>query len=158
MDWTKIIRSHLSVEINKKYNDLVLDVGCGNKGYSMYGKCYTIDAWEKVNPDMVLDLEKDELPFEDNSFDYILLLDVLEHLEKEKGIILLEKCKKIVKNKIIVFTPLIWDDNSKNVENPDLWCYGNKYDYHKSLWEVDDFVGFNPILITEDSYFGEWKK
>lgn len=155
MDWTTTIRTFLNSEIRS--TDKVLDIGCGIKTYSNYGITTTVDVWEKLNPDLLIDLEKNKLPFMENSFDYILMIDFIEHIEKEKGMELIEQCKKIVKNKIILFTPLIFDDNSKNVENKNLWCYGNKYDYHKSLWNLDDFKKWNPIRIT-DSYFGYWKK
>lgn len=142
----------------------VLDLGCGIKTYSNYSKnTVTIDAWDKVNPDILMDLEVRRLPFEENSFDYITMIDFIEHLDKYKGERLLEDCKKIVKKKIILFTPLFWDDNSKNVENPSCWAFGNKYDYHKSLWSLEkDFADWTTINIygskSRQQWLGYWEK
>jgi len=80
-------------------NDTVLDLGCGIKTYSYFGKTTTVDAWDKLTPDYLLDLEKDKLPFGENTFDHILMIDFIEHLDKDKGKVLLNDCKKIVKNK-----------------------------------------------------------
>jgi len=66
-----------------------------------------------------------------------------------------------------LLTPLWWSDNAENVNNSALWCYGNKYDYHKSLWTLDDFVGWerqHSTIMTENTripdkyYLGCWTK
>ena len=144
-------------------NDIVLDIGSGNRTYHDVPckKIYGIDAWRKVKPDFLIDLEVESLPFDENTFDSIMMVDFIEHVSKEAGLRIIEECKKITKNRIILQTPLWWDDNSKNTENPSLWCYGNKYNYHKSLWEVDDFKGWNRILGIDnlENYFvGVWEK
>lgn len=151
-----IIKEYLSNEIKK--SDTVLDIGCGIKTYSIYGITTTVDAWEKLQPDYLIDLEKNKLPFVENSFDYILIIDFIEHIDKNIGLLLLEDCKKIVRKKIIIFTPLIFDDNSINVNNKDLWCYGNTYDYHKSLWSDIELNDFITIHKDNGSYFGYWEK
>lgn len=139
-------------------NDEVLDIGCGDKQRSSDLSCkrvVTLDAWDKVQPDVLLDLENNDLPFLEQSFDVVLLIDFIEHLDKERGYIILEQVKWIIRKVIILLTPLWWTDNSVNVNNSDLWCYGNKYDYHKSLWELSDFTEWNRIngLIGLDNYF-----
>lgn len=140
--------------------DTILDIGCGNKDKtSMFKKenVTSLDAWDRVSPDICLDLSKEKLPYKDNSFDVILMIDFIEHIEKNRGIELIEECKKIVRKKIILFTPLIWSDNSINVNNPDLWCFGNIFDYHKSLWSAEDFVGWGRIPF-EGYFYGFWNK
>jgi len=143
-------------------NATILDIGCGNKKYSNISiHTTTLDAWERVNPDVLLNIEENDLPFKDNSFDIIYLLDIIEHIEKERGEVIIEQCKRICKDKIIIFTPLIWEDTTKYIEDPALWCYGNNYDLHKSLWNLDDFKNWKRIELDpcyDHAYMGYWKK
>lgn len=142
----------------------ILDVGCGPKAYSNMFKetgssILAIDAWDHVEPDILADLEKVEITdIVKEKFDYIFMLDFIEHLDKEKGLALLESCKKIVNKKIFLLTPLeeIWTDNTENVENERFWCFGNEYDIHKSLWYKDDFKSWNevPLASLSQYYFG----
>ena len=150
----------------------LLDLGCGPKSYSnpfigICNKILTIDAWDKTSPNIIADLEKtrivDIIPNE--KFDYILMIDFIEHLDKSAGKQLLEDCKLICNKKIFVFTPLeeIWDDNHKNVNDPSLWCYGNQYDLHKSIWSPLDFQDWVPIKLKSGKgihnyYIGYYEK
>lgn len=148
----------IKTQVNE--NTELLDVGCGDRKISSQLNCkkiVTLDAWDKVNPDVLIDLEKADLPFEENSFDTVLMLDFIEHVEKERGFELIEQVKKIARKNIILLTPLWWQDNSENVNNPSLWCYGNKFDYHKSLWTIEDFKGWTRnegVSYLKDYFFG----
>lgn len=145
----------------------LLDLGCGPKLYSspFINRCsriLTIDAWPDVNPDIVANLETDNIleVVNNEQFDYVLMLDFIEHLDKQSGLRLIDNVKKIAKKKIILLTPLeeIWDDNHKNVNDPSLWCYGNNFDLHKSLWFNSDFEGWTNLNLPGlSSYFvGEY--
>ena len=134
----------------------LLDLGCGPKLYSdpfqpRCKKIVTVDAWESVNPDFVADLETVDLEslLMGEKFDYVLMIDFIEHLDKNAGLRLIESVKKITNKKIILLTPLeeIWDDNHKNVNDPALWCYGNNFDIHKSLWSNKDFEGWENLNL-----------
>lgn len=134
----------------------LLDLGCGPKLYSdpFKNKCkkiITIDAWESVNPDYVADLETVDLVslLNGEKFDFVLMIDFIEHLDKSAGLKLIETVKQITNKKIILLTPLeeIWDDNHKNVNDKSLWCYGNKFDIHKSLWTTEDFKGWENLNL-----------
>ncbi len=137
-----------------KEGDSILDLGCGPKLYSdpfkdRCSKIITIDAWESVNPDFVADLETVDLNtlLGGEKFDYVLMIDFIEHLDKDAGIRLLDSVKTLTTKKIVLLTPLeeIWDDNHKNVNDPRLWCYGNTFDIHKSLWHKEDFTDWTPL-------------
>jgi hypothetical protein len=145
----------------------LLDLGCGPKVYTqavkdLCSRQITVDAWPEVEPDIVANLETVDVKTITESIDYILMIDFIEHLDKLAGQKLIDDCKKIVNKKIFLLTPLeeIWDDNHKNVNDPDLWCYGNVYDYHKSLWSMDDFIGFTEVkLYSLEKYFvGHWQR
>ncbi len=146
-----------------KEGDSLLDLGCGPKLYSdpfknICRKILTVDAWESVNPDIVADLETVDLLslLGGEKYDYILMIDFIEHLDKAAGLRLIESAKSIANKKIILLTPLeeIWDDNHKNVNDPALWCYGNTFDMHKSIWSKDDFADWEDLSLPGlHSYF-----
>lgn len=147
----------------------LLDIGCGPKIYSnpfkdICSEILTIDAWHPTNPDILLNVEKESiLPYLNNKkYDYILLLDFIEHLEKEAGNKLIEDCKLICSQEIIMLTPCenIWTSNKENVQNPSLWSFNNVYDMHKSIWAESDFIGWNKIDLTgfKDYLVYVWKR
>jgi predicted TPR repeat methyltransferase len=159
----KFLQSHIT-----KCSSL-LDLGCGPKLYSnafreVCDRILTVDAWKKLKPDVVADLEKENIidVVKNEKFDYIIMLDFIEHLDKAAGKKLIEECKSICNKKIFLFTPLeeIWTDNHHNVEDESLWCYGNEYDHHKSVWAESDFVGWNHVAIPKlkKYYFGYYEK
>jgi len=140
----------------------VLDVGCGNKQYSTLSKnTVTVDAWDKVSPDFLIDLEKADLPFEENSFDCVFLIDIIEHLPRERGEEILRQCLNISKDKVYILTPKLWDSNEAPANNPDSWVYNNHYyNKHKSLWKDTDFPNFVPVKCRHDEpvWFGHCSK
>jgi hypothetical protein len=77
------------------------------------------------------------------------MIDFIEHLDKDAGLRLIDSVKALTNKKIIFLTPLeeIWDDNHKNVNDPRLWCYGNTFDIHKSLWHRADFSDWETLNL-----------
>ena len=74
-----------------------LNLGCQDsvlKGY------VNLDIWEYKGVDVVWDLEKTPLPFEDNTFDEILASNVLEHITNL--VELMKELHRITKNKGII--------------------------------------------------------
>lgn len=116
------ISSH-TMAINEVVKDAkpavqVLDIGCGagyvGKELEKYGCTVTgidIASDVEINPLQrfkKMDLDTDDIPFPPDSFDYILLLDVLEHLDSPSQFKLLEKIRADSKSKkpvIIITTP-----------------------------------------------------
>lgn len=80
-----------------------------------------------------ISLKMDELDrFVDNSFDVVLCLDVLEHLELMQAMKAVDEMKRIARKKVIIYTPSVWDDNSEHVE--DAWELGeNQHQQHHCL-------------------------
>ena len=142
----------------------ILDIGCGDKAMTnqlFNRKITTVDAFEPFKPDIVLDLNTTPLPFKDNSYDTVLALDLIEHLDKDKGEALLVDLKRIASKRILLLTPLWWDDNSHNIINPTSSYFGNEYDRHKSLWTLDDFKDWNrlsELTNLKHYFFGMWEK
>jgi hypothetical protein len=85
-----------------------------------------------------LDLDK---TFSPKSFDCVLALDLIEHLEKEEGFQLISMMEKIATKRVIIFTP--------NGLLPQQEFGGNRLQIHKSGWSVEEMreKGFRVIGI-----------
>jgi len=147
------------VNQNVEITDSILDVGCGDKQYSKHlPNATTLDAWPNVQPNYTIDLNDELFPFDDREFDVVLMIDFIEHLSKRRGELVLEDAKRICGGKIILVTPLIWDNNTKNTDKPGYWCYGNKFNYHSSVWAARDFPDWKRIrkVMGNMYYMGVW--
>ena len=134
------------------YNLRVLSLGCGiletekhvpfkhMVGVDIY-KAYLDSMKDKENVIPIChDIRTIKNLFLNNSFDVVLCLDVIEHLEEFEGINLIEDAEDLATKMVIFYTPLKFDTNEKNVSNKNLWSYGNKYNLHKSLWTPKTFT------------------
>lgn len=99
-------------------SDSVLDIGCGGKSplslltvpYSVGLEGYVPNVKKakknKTHKKIIHgDIREIDKLFNQNSFDTVIALDVIEHLTKKDGKILLRNMEKIAKKKIIIFTP-----------------------------------------------------
>jgi len=139
-----------------------LDIGCGNKTYtSVSNTTVTVDGWDKVDPDHLLNLEEEDLPFKKNSFECVLMLDFIEHMTAERGAEILKQAKRICSGRLYILTPLWWDTNEKHTNDPACWAYGNDLNNHLSLWSRDQFQGWTEIgfkVEGEEYFFGYWEQ
>lgn len=69
------------------------------------------------------------------AYDMIVLGDVLEHFDKDRARVFLDKCIAHSEKHIAVFVPL-----GNTWEQPDI--YGNPYERHRSAWFFDEFKPF----------------
>ncbi len=134
----------------------ILDVGCGSnsplKHFPKQFYCIGVDKFEpwlkssknkKIHDKYIqLDVLKINQEFEENSFDCVVALDLIEHLTKEEGNLLLKRIEKIAKKKIIIFTT--------NGFVPQGVYDNNPWDVHKSGWTVNEMKkrGFKVIGIN----------
>lgn len=92
----------------------VLDVGCGDglflemlKNNALEGVDISIEGIKKCTEKGIktclCDFSKDRLPFFDNEFDYVVMLDILEHLYSPAD--LLKEAKRVSKKNIIISVP-----------------------------------------------------
>lgn len=56
---------------------MILNLGCG---FNKLDNAVNIDYDSYCNPDLILDLEKQKLPFEDNSIDSVIAVHILDRL------------------------------------------------------------------------------
>jgi SAM-dependent methyltransferase len=133
----------------------ILDVGCG---FGRWGYLCTTNYWETHNPmppptkpiivgcdgylpnvemskcnraySDVLHVIFPPLPFDNLSFDTVLMMDVLEHLQGEKALKLIEEAKRVARNRVIISTP-----NSPSFREPHTTITGfNDLEAHISYW------------------------
>jgi len=76
------------------------------------------------------------------NYDLILMVDVIEHLSKDEGIILLNN----IKGKYIVSTP--------NYDSPQGESFDNVYETHKSRWHKRDFPN---ATVVAGRYIVGWR-
>ena len=134
----------------------VLDVACGLSLKSQYITAdirVGVDIYrpylEKIETDVpyavvqadIRDLDKYFLP---NSFDLVMALDVVEHLEKDDALKLLKDCENIAKQAVIIETPKGFIPQDMDI----LGLEGHEWQTHRSSWEPEEFEerGYNVIL------------
>ena len=83
-----------------------LNIGCGRKKLEGF---VNIDISKKVNPDVVVNIEKG-LPFEDNSFSYIYSKNVLEEIRQQYWDFVLREIGRVAKNGCILELDLPFDN------------------------------------------------
>jgi len=135
----------------------ILDVGCG---FGRWGALLTTNYWEtcfgepaarpKITgcdgylPNVnlarrsgfytqVIHTIFPPLPFHDESFNTVLLLDVIEHLDNENGLKLIDEGKRITSHRVIISTP-----NQHAIRSAHATMTGwNDLEAHLSYWPRD---------------------
>lgn len=107
-------RQSKAVYVHDKYKSIltgrVLDVGADN----CYLKSLLGDAADYTgigiggNPDIEVNLEKQTIPFEDNSFDCVLCLDVLEHVDNTQDVF--DELCRVSQSHVIISLPNSYRD------------------------------------------------
>lgn len=122
----------------------VLDVGCGAdspiarvpktfylEGIDVFEESINTSKKNKIHDKYVLsDIRKIDKIYKSKSFDGIVALDVIEHLDKKDSIELIKKMENIAKKRVVLLTPNGFYHQDAYDNNP--------YQVHKSEWKVDD--------------------
>lgn len=125
---------HVCIDPHKQYLDYVKEKNTSNNNYSY------------IN----LDWEKALSAFPKNSIETIFLLDVIEHVDKNKAIELIKKTEQLVTKQIIVFTPLGFIEQKHETEKDAWGLDGGKWQEHKSGWVPKDFGEGWQCFVCED--------
>ncbi|MCX6762344.1 MAG: class I SAM-dependent methyltransferase [Candidatus Moranbacteria bacterium] len=118
----------------------VLDLGCGSSSPLKYCKNikYSVGVEtfkaaieeskkRKIHTEYI-EKKVEEADFPENSFDAVIMIEVVEHLPENIGYAMLEKAEKWAKKKVIVSTP--------NGFLPQLALEGNPFQKHLSGWSI----------------------
>jgi len=86
-------------------------------------------------------------------YELVIMLDVIEHLDKEEGISLINKLKQYADN-ILIMTP------KKLSMTHSAWHDINKHEDHKCVWTADEFIklGFMIIQDKDGPLIARWNK
>ena len=133
---------HLSLKESLLDCRIILDVGCGSgspiKNFSKNFYSVGVDLFKpallesrnkRIHDDYVL-ADINNLCFRPNFFEAVLALDVIEHLEKIKGLRLIKTMEKIAKKKVIIITPNGYVPQGARAKNI--------FQVHLSGWTVSD--------------------
>ncbi len=136
-------------------SDSVLDIGCGEGRYKdLSVEDYVgLDSWPACNPSFLIDLNNVDIPFPDDSFDIVLMIDFIEHLSKRRSRQLIAQAQDICKREVLLMTPVFWDSNKDALEDFHSVHYNNLGVVHKSHWNESDFK--SPGWIKEKLYSGK---
>ena len=126
--WWEGRRQILRQEIDNKSNLKILDIGCGTGEtlsflnnhlshpdlYGVDSSSVAVEYAKSRGHKQILKVEADMLPFKDDTFDYVLLLDVLEHIKDDSSV--LSEAKRVLKRngKIIMTVPalqFLWSEH-----------------------------------------------
>ncbi|MBV5340875.1 MAG: glycosyltransferase [Deltaproteobacteria bacterium] len=150
-----------------KQVDVVLDIGCGIRPqnfiipqvhiccepfeqYINILKTNVRDDTSRVYSFVNADWEKALELFPEKSVDTVFLVDIIEHLPKEKSLKLLKDTERIARTQIAVFTTLGFIPQH-HPDGKDAWGLdGAEWQEHKSGWEPEDFGGEWDIVVSPD--------
>jgi len=92
--------------------------------------------------------------FVPKSFDIVMGLDILEHLEKEEALDVLRQCEEIAKKAVIFETT-----KGFSPQNIDIWGYGgHHWQTHRSGYEVEEFHQRGYQTVVRDYVMSDIKR
>lgn len=125
----------------------VLDVACGLSLKSKYmeadirvGIDIHDEYFKHIEADVPFVVMKQDIRdlsnFVSKSFDIVIALDIIEHITKEEGFVLMRECERIAKFAVVIETPLGYV-----AQNMDILGHGGDiWQTHRSGWDVTDFL------------------
>lgn len=135
----------------------VLDIGCGIRPQNFVATrtricCEPYDEYAarlRANPDLVViqaTWQQAVELFPPDSVDTVLLADVIEHLEKERGAELLAKTVRMARHQVAIFTPLGFMPQ-EHPDGRDAWGLGGgDWQKHRSGWLPEEFPGWETVV------------
>jgi SAM-dependent methyltransferase len=124
-----IARDYLDVMIGERYHRRDWQIRLeGIEVYADYIQDHQRAIYDKIHIGDAFDAI-DAL----DTFDVVVLGDVLEHFDKEKGWLFLDKCMTHSRMGVTLFVPL-----GENWKQPAI--YGNPHEEHRSAWMLEEFA------------------
>ncbi len=170
-DWRNNSAIRVFMDHNKwpfKEDEIVsiLDVACGlslkskfipaqiRVGVDIYEKYF--EHIESDVPYVVVkyDVRKLNEIFMPKSFDLVLALDIVEHLEKEESLAMIAQCESIARKAVVLETP-----KGYIPQNIDILGYGgHTYQTHRCGWEVEELEKLGYSVVVRDYQMNDVKR
>lgn len=123
----------------------ILDVGCGadsplknvkktfvSEGVDIFEDSIKQSQKNKIHDKYIIfDIRKIDKIHKRKSFDAVIALDVIEHLNKKESLDLIKKMENIARKKVIILTPNGFYHQDAYDNNP--------HRVHRSKWKKEDF-------------------
>lgn len=136
----------------------VLDVACGLSFKSKFIPAQIrvgVDIHEEYFKHIEIDVpyavvkydvrKLDEI-FIPKSFDIVIALDIVEHLEKEESLKMMAYCEQIARKAVIIETP-----EGYVPQNMDIQGHGaDEWQTHRCGWEVEEFENMGYKVVVRD--------
>ncbi len=84
-------------------------------------------------------------------FEGVMLIDFIEHLDKQSALALLDDIERIASKAILVHCPAGEHPQSEDV----FGLGGDEYQTHRSQWEAEDFEARGYVVVMIDKFFEE---
>ena len=122
----------------------ILDVGCGkgrpmaflNRQHAFFAvgidvfRPYLLEAEALTAYDALVQGDVRRLPFRPRSFDIVLLIEILEHLERADGLALIKVMEQIARRQVVISTPVGEHEQHEFDSNP--------WQEHRHIWEPQE--------------------
>lgn len=107
-------------------------------------------------PYVTLKLDVRELGrvFQPQSFDLVLALDIIEHLEKAEALALIADCERIARDAVILETPLGYVPQNIDIQGHG----GDVWQTHRSGWEAEELEGLGYSVVRRPYRMADVKR
>ena len=140
--------------------ETVLDIGAGIRPFNWYRPSrhlcvepYPIYAYKLQEAGYDVRVMTAETALRALRADQILLLDVVEHMERSEAEIVIALAKEAARRQVIIYTPIGFMP-----QDGDTWELGGDYwQLHRSGWTPEDFPGWT-IELRSKGFFAIWTR
>ncbi len=167
------VKFNAAVAAAVRATDTVVDVGCGIMPMSFFWPKFhiLIEPYHEYSDILAhryatvknvfilrgLALETLRL-LADKSVDSIFMLDVIEHIEKDEGRLIIAEMERVAREQIVIFTPLGFMEQHADTDGKDGWgLSGMSFQEHRSGWTPDDFTADWEFYVCENFHNVDYK-
>jgi SAM-dependent methyltransferase len=157
-DWQHNTIDKIFLDLYPEEVDSILDLGCGLSCKSQYLKARIKVGVDIHRPYLRIagldydgtlisyDVTKIQELFLEKSFDVVLLLDIVEHIEKEYALELIKNCEYIARKAVIIETPSGYIPQNIDIQGHG----GDEYQTHRCGWDVQELESLGYICKLRD--------